>query len=139
MRHTLEKQWDQITRGFFDNMEFTPAAVILHGDRFTVHHSDPVTAFNACTMRTSHTIFRGQLYKCPVMAVLPEFRTQHSVEMDARQEQLLSRYQPLSADCSEQQLIDFVSTRHRPIDQCEFCPGEFDFQPVVFHKRKQQL
>jgi len=70
------------------------------------------------------------------MAVLPEFRTQQSVEMDARQEQLLSQYQPLNADCSEQQLADFVHTRHRPIDQCEFCPGNFDFKPVVFHKRK---
>ncbi len=139
MRHTLEKQWDQITQGFFDNIEFTPAAVIPQSDSFTVHHSDPVAAFGACTMRHSHTIFRGQLHKCPVMAVLPEFRAQHSVAMDSRQEQLLSQYQPLSADCSEQQLMDFVSTRHQPIAQCEFCPGEFDFQPVVFHSRKKQL
>jgi hypothetical protein len=73
------------------------------------------------------------------MAVLPEFRTQQSVIMDARQEQLLSQYQPLSADCSEQQLMDFVDTRHQLIDQCEFCPGEFKFTPVVFHKRKKLL
>jgi len=71
------------------------------------------------------------------MAVLPEFRTQQSVIMDARQEQLLAQYQPLSVDCTEQQLADFVDTRNQPIDQCEFCPGEFDFQPVVFHKRKK--
>jgi len=139
MRPALEKQWFPVIDGFFENTEFTPAAVIPYGDSFAVHHSDPVTAFNACTMRTSHTIFRGQLYKCPVMAVLPEFRTQQSVIMDARQEQLLSQYQPLSADCTEQQLIDFVGTRHQPIDQCEFCPGNFDFQPVVFHSRKKQL
>jgi hypothetical protein len=137
MRSTLERQWYGISQGFLDNTEFTPAAVISQGDRFIVHRSDPVTAFNACTMRHSHTIFQGQLYKCPVMAVLPEFRNQHSVELDARQQQLLSQYQPLSADCSEQQLLDFVSTRHQPIDQCEFCPGEFDFQPVVFHPRKK--
>lgn len=135
MRPALERQWHTL----IDNTEFTPAAVIPQGDRFTVHHSDPVTAFKACTMRHSHTIFRGQLYKCPVMAVLPEFRTQQSVIMDSRQLQLLSQYQPLSADCSEQQLIDFVNTRHQPIDQCEFCPGEFDFQPVVFHPRKKLL
>jgi len=139
MRPALEKQWFPIINNFFDNTEFTPAAVIPQGDVFTVHHSNPVTAFNACTMRTSHTIFRGQLYKCPVMAVLPEFRTQHRVEMDARQEQLLSQYQPLSADCTEQQLAEFVNTRHQLIDQCEFCPGEFDFRPVVFHKRKKLL
>ena len=135
MRPALERQWDQL----IDNTEFTPAAIIPQGNGFAVHHSDPVTAFNACTMRHSHTIFQGRLYKCPVMAVLPEFRTQHRVEMDARQEQLLSRYQPLSADCTEQQLIDFVDSRHQLIDQCEFCPGEFDFQPVVFHSRKKLL
>jgi hypothetical protein len=139
MRPALERQWHGISNGFFDNTEFTPAAVIPQGGSFAVHHSDPVTAFNACTMRVSHTIFQGRLYKCPVMAVLPEFRTQHSVVLDSRQEQLLSRYQSLSADCSEQQLIDFVDARHRPIDQCEFCPGEFDFQPVVFHSRKKLL
>ena len=139
MRPALEKQWFPVINGFFENTEFTPAAVIPYGDSFAVHHSNPVTAFNACTMRTSHTIFRGQLYKCPVMAVLPEFRTQQSVIMNERQEQLLSQYQPLSADCTEQQLTDFVNTRHQPIAQCEFCPGTFDFQPVVFHARKKQL
>jgi len=137
MRPALEKQWFPNINGFIENTEFTPAAVIPQGDSFAVHHSDPVTAFNACTMRHSHTIFKGQLYKCPVMAVLPEFRIQHSVEMDQRQEQLLSKYQSLSADCSEQQLINFVDTRHQPIAQCEFCPGTFDFQPVVFHSRKK--
>ena len=139
MRPALEKQWFPIINNFFENTKFTPAAVIPQGDSFSVHHSNPVTAFKACTMRHSHTIFQGRLYKCPVMAVLPEFRAQHSVEMDPRQEQLLSQYQPLSADCTEQQLMDFVSTRHQPIDQCEFCPGEFDFQPVVFHSRKKLL
>ena len=139
MKPALERKWAGMSSGFFENTEFTPAAVIPHGDRFVVHRSDPVTAFGACTMRHSHTIFRGQLYKCPVMAVLPEFRTQHSVEMDPRQEQLLSQYQSLNADCSEQQLMDFVSTRHQPIAQCEFCPGEFDFKPVVFHSRKKLL
>ena len=139
MKPVLERKWAGLSDGFFENTEFTPAAVIPRGDGFTVHHSKPAHAFGACTMRHSHTIFKGQLYKCPVMAVLPEFRTQHTVEMDETQEQLLSRYQPLSADCSEQQLMSFVDTRHQPIDQCEFCPGEFDFQPVVFHKRKKQL
>ena len=136
MKSTLELKWSGVSSGFFENAEFTPAAVIPQGDGFVVHTSDPAKAFEACTMRYSHTIFKGRLHKCPVMAVLPEFRTQQSVEMDARQEQLLLQYQPLSADCSEQQLADFVHTRHQPIDQCEFCPGNFDFKPVVFHKRK---
>jgi len=135
MRPVLERQWGDL----IDNTQFTPAAIIPQGDGFIVHHSDPEKAFRACTMRHSHTIFKGQLYKCPVMAVLPEFRTQQSVEMDSRQEQLLSQYQPLSVDCSEQQLIDFVDARQQPIAQCEFCPGEFKFTPVVFHKRKKLL
>jgi hypothetical protein len=135
MRTALERQWGNL----IDNTEFTPAAIIPQGDVFAVHNSDPITAFNACTMRHSHTIFKGQLYKCPVMAVLPEFRTQQSVIMDSRQEQLLSQYQPLNADCTEQQLVDFVNTRHQHINQCEFCPGVFDFKPVVFHPRKKLL
>jgi len=133
MRPALERQWGNL----IDNTEFTPAAIIPQGDAFVVHQSNPITAFKACTMRHSHTVFKGKLYKCPVMAVLPEFCTQQSVIMDARQEQLLAQYQPLSVDCTEQQLTDFVDSRNQPIDQCEFCPGEFDFQPVVFHKRKK--
>lgn len=139
MRPALERKWNGITNGFFENTEFTPAAVIAQDVGFTVHRSDPDQAFNACTMRHSHTIFKGKLHKCPVMAVLPEFRTQHSVVMDSRQEELLGQYQPLSADCTDQQLTDFVDTRNQPIDQCEFCPGDFDFKPVVFHPRKKLL
>ena len=135
MRPALERQWGTL----IDNTKFTPAAIIPQGDEFTVHQSDPMTAFNSCTMRHSHTIFKGKLHKCPVMAVLPEFRTQHSVVMDSRQEELLGQYQPLSADCTDQQLTDFVDTRNQPIDQCEFCPGDFDFKPVVFHPRKKLL
>ena len=35
---------------------------------------------------------------------------------------LLSAYIPLSANCTEEQLNEFVQTRDILIEQCQFCP-----------------
>lgn len=116
-----------------DNTEFTDCALIDQGTHFDVHDSDPVPAFNACAMSHSHTIFEGQLYKCPMVAVLPEFSKQYQVNLTQSQSSLLSDYQPLDPDCSPEQLMQFVNNRHCHIDQCRLCPEDHNLKKVVFH------
>jgi hypothetical protein len=118
-----------------DNTKFTTSTVIPQGDRFGVHNSEPAVAFDNCTMRYSHTMFQGKLYKCPVTAVLPAFKQQHTVEMSTAQQALLDRYQPLNADCTDAELEAFALQRDHAIEQCALCPGAVNFQPIVFHKR----
>ena len=90
--------------------------------KLTLHNSDIIKAFNFCGMKYDHTMFDGKLYKCPMTAIVPEFNQQFSLNLDDRQKQLLDEYQPLTADCTDQQLDDFVQQINTPIKQCEFCP-----------------
>lgn len=55
-------------------------------------------------------------------AIIPEFDQQFNLNLDDRQKQLLNEYQALAADCTDQQLDDFLQSRNTPIKQCEFCP-----------------
>jgi len=53
---------------------------------------------------------------------LPDFDQQFGLDLTTQQRELLYKYKPLSADCSESDLQDFLLTKDTPIDQCQFCP-----------------
>lgn len=119
-------------------MEFTRCALIDRKHDFTVHNSDPEAAFQSCAMKHSHTIFQGRLYKCPMVAILPQFAKQYRVDFSAAQKDLLSSYQGLADDCDTASLIDFVNTRDQAIAQCRLCPSEFSTSTVTFDTKRKQ-
>jgi len=136
------QQWvpdgpNQIARekAVIDAYEFTTATIQPTSSGFRVHDSDPDQAFQICTMHTDHTMFQGKLYKCPITALLPIFCQQHNVEMTDQQQQLMNQYQPLSADCSEEELQKFASNRKTSIPQCNLCPGQNVFSKVILSPR----
>lgn len=106
-----------------DAFVFRQAAVIQNNNHFTLHESEPSSAFVSCDMKHDHTLVDGKLYKCPTMSTLPAFINQFDVQLSERQQELLNAYQPLSADCSEEELLEFVNSIDKPIKQCEFCPA----------------
>lgn len=112
------KQYNSFLKGFI----FHQSSVVGDTNHITLHSNDIKKAFNCCDMKYDHTMFNGKLYKCPMTAIIPEFYQQFNLNLDARQKQLLSEYQPLVSDCAEQQLNEFVQQRDVPIKQCEFCP-----------------
>ena len=65
------------------------------------------------------------------MSNLPDFDSQFGLELDSRQRELLYSYRPLSADCSEEDLQDFVKTKDTPIAQCEFCPQDLRWHTAL--------
>lgn len=139
MKSKLKEQWEpnrDHDLAVFDADKFTEAAVKKVNGKLTVHRSDPDKAFRNCSMRTSHTMFKGRLYKCPMVAVLPEFRQQYSVELDQDQEQLLGAYRPLEVDCSDQALLEFVANQNTHHAQCALCPEQAVWTPVVFQRKK---
>jgi organic radical activating enzyme len=93
-----------------DNTEFTECALVDQGTHFEVHNSDPAKAFAACSMKHSHTILEGRLYKCPMVAVLPEFVKQYQVNLTESQSKNLFEYQSLAPDCGQEQLEQFVKS-----------------------------
>lgn len=119
---SIKQTWKDL--GFpIEAFIFRQAAVINNNGHYKVHNSTDITlAFGACDMKYDHTLSNGKLYKCPTMSTLPDFVEQFNVDLTPRQQELLSSYQPLSADCSDEELVLFANTREHPIEQCEFCP-----------------
>jgi len=117
----LKEKWKHYA-GPHEAYVFHQSTIIKQKDHWLVHSSDQEKAFNCCDMKHDHTIHRGKLYKCPAMSGLSEFQSQFDLRLDSRQQQLLDSYQPLSPDCTEQELENFVNTKDQSIPQCEFCP-----------------
>lgn len=124
--------------GQFDATKFSQCALQAQGVSFTVHDSDPGSAWRACSMKHSHTILAGRLYRCPMVAVLPEFQKQYKVTLTAKQQQLLDSYRSLAADCSDQDLTDFLAQRHTPMPQCALCPSQYVESTVTFDSSRKK-
>jgi hypothetical protein len=65
------------------------------------------------------------------MAILPDFIKQFDVKLTDQQRALLESFTPLSADCSDEALQDFVDSKDTPIAQCEFCPQDLRWQTAL--------
>lgn len=130
MADKLIEKWRN-RAGLIEAFVFHQSAVINKEGKYYLHNSDPQQAFNSCGMKHDPTIFNGKLYKCPSMALLPEFDRQFNLQLDQRQKELLYSFKPLTADCSEEELEQFISTRDTPIAQCEFCPSDLKYHTAL--------
>lgn len=135
MADKFETYWGTST---FNATEFSECALIEQESKFTVHNSDPAIAFECCTMKYSHTLFQGNLYKCPTVAVLPEFRKQYQVDLLPHQEELLNNYKYLSPDCADDDLVKFVENTEHEIPQCNLCPGQYVTSTVTFDPKRKE-
>ena len=118
--------------------DFSDCALVDRGLFFEVYDSDNILeSFNACTMKYSHTIFQGRLYKCPMVAVLPEFRKQFNVRLSQQQQELLESYPSLSSDCSDAELEKFLNEEDSPIPQCKLCPKSYETRKITFDANRK--
>lgn len=90
--------------------------------KLTLHQSDPEVAHETCHMKTCHHFIRGELFKCGVVALLPEFDQQHKFDLDVQDRHLLTNYKPLRLDDSQEDKIAFLENIKKPIAACRFCP-----------------
>ncbi len=126
----IKERW-KYKAGFIEAFTFHQSTVIKQNDHYVLHRSNPVKAFAACDMKHDHTMYQGKLYKCPAMSNLPDFDQQFDLRLDDRQRELLYSYQPLSADCSEEELQQFAATKDQHIVQCEFCPQDLRWHTAL--------
>lgn len=121
MISNIKENWSTDTF-LIDARVFHQNALLQHADFWTVHKSNPKTAFAACSMKYDITFFNGKLYKCPVTALLPEVYRQKDIRLNKRQLELMEKYTPLYPDCSNEELQTFIAQRDTHIANCEFCP-----------------
>lgn len=117
--------------GLIEAFVFHQSAVIKQDKTFKLHTSNPVNAFQSCGMKYDHTMYKGKLWKCPTMAILPDFIQQFDVTLTEQQRALLDAFKPLTADCSDEELQDFIDSKDTPIPQCEFCPQNLKWQTAL--------
>lgn len=141
MEKTIKKRnsfFRKMGTDIIDNTQFMDCALRDQGSHFVVHDSDPELAFNACSMKYSHTILHGKLHKCPMVAVLPEFQQQYAVQLSTRQQQLLDEYKPLTVDCTDQDLLVFLDNEDACVPQCNLCPDKHEVKPVKFDPARKK-
>jgi hypothetical protein len=118
------------------NWWFHQGAIVKQDGTLSLHQSDVAKAHDICHMKTCHHFIRGELYKCGVVAVLPEFDKQHRLALNESDRQLMSGYRPLQISDSLDTKQQFVSNLNKPIDQCRFCPEVYDGEQIYAqHKR----
>lgn len=122
----------------FDAIMFSDCAIQPNGKSFTVYDSDPREAWQACSMKHSHTILNGLLYRCPVVGILPEFKKQYQVDLTQDQQSLLESYIPLTHECKDEDLIDFVNSVDSEMPQCRLCPEKCSLSVIQFDPKRKQ-
>lgn len=118
------------------NWWFHQGAIVKSDGNITLHQSDPVAAHSICHMKTCHHFIRGSLYKCGVVALLPEFAQQHQLTLSAEDTALLHSYRPLSVTDEATTKKQFVKNLNQPIDQCRFCPVSYHGDKIFAQHKK---
>lgn len=113
------------------------AMIMQPSGLFALHQSDPVKAHDICDMKTCHHFIRGKLYKCGVIGVLPEFDKEFELEISQQDRDLLHSYKPATADMDPKSLEKFITDLDRPIDQCKFCPENYEIKRIFAQHGKK--
>jgi organic radical activating enzyme len=118
------------------NWWFHQGAIVKQDGALTLHQSDVAKAHDICHMKTCHHFIRGELYKCGVVAVLPEFDQQHPLALTTADRELMLSYRPLRITDDAVVKRQFVSNLDQPIDQCKFCPEQYNGDQIFAQQKK---
>lgn len=99
--------------------------------------NDPKKSFDACIQKTCPLLYEGRLYKCSTSALrkplLDRFGWPNQMQW------LPYVDSGLGAECTEQELIDFVDNFGKPHTRCRQCPvagqGQIDHLQTVVVKK----
>ena len=82
---------------------------------------DYVSSWNACGAKNCMQLYNNKLYKCSVLAYLPLLDKKVG-GIESKDIKVPLSYIPLSADCSEQELLEFIN--RGPEIYCGGCPTQ---------------
>ena len=108
----------------------------IEAGNFTLYQSDEKKAHDNCSMKLCHTFFDGKLYKCGVVAVLPEFAKQHNIDQTAEDKELMLSYVPLSITDTYHTKKEFLANIGNSIPQCKFCPEVYIGDQIYAEEKK---
>ena len=96
---------------------------VFQDGHYQLHDSDPEAAHRVCMSSKCHHFIDGKLYKCGVVALLPEYYQQSNKAYP----ELYDQYQPLVvSDVTQDRLTQLTESA---IPQCKFCPSDIKWMP----------
>lgn len=118
------------------NNQFHQAAVIPNSktQSFSLHNSDPTQAHDNCDQKYCHHFIQGQLYKCGVVGILPDFYQQFNMELSKADVQLIHNYNSGTVDMPN--LNRFINKLKNVIPQCKFCPEHYTSNEIYAESKK---
>lgn len=122
--------------------QFGVPSVVLNADNtLTTHNSDPTKAIKVCSGKSCHHFLNGKLYKCHVVAVLPEFMNQFEVSFTNKQKELVNSYEPGEVGWDSTRLSKFIDdlNNEKVIPQCSLCPESEDVVEFTASKKKLKI
>lgn len=119
------------------NWWFHQGAIVknLETKTLQLHSSDPEKSHAICHMKYCHTFINGLLYKCGPAALFNVFDHQYPLTLNDSDRQLLTQYQPLSINDSNEHKIDFFKNLKNAIPQCKFCPEAYQGDQIWAEKK----
>jgi len=99
-----------------------------------LHNSDREAAHSNCNMKNCHHWIDGKLYKCGVVALLPEFDKQHQLTLSNSDRELMQSYQPLTVYSDNKE--HFFADLGNSIPQCKFCPERYNGDQIYAEYKK---
>lgn len=108
-------------------------------NQFQIYNSNPIEAHNVCILKHCHQLIKGKMYKCPHVALLPEFIEQYQVNIGEDDLSLLNSYTPLTATNDLKATKDFIEKIDNVIPQCKLCPSSLDLFEINSGTKKIKI
>lgn len=91
-------------------------------DNIMPHNSNPDAAFDNCCFHDSINYFKGNLYKCSPLQNLKRMLSDWGQENNEFWQPYL-KYNPLTPNCSDDELVNFISKINQSESYCSMCPS----------------
>jgi hypothetical protein len=97
---------------------------------FTLHNSNIKKAHDNCQHKHRHHFAHGQLYKCSQVALFTEIDQQFNLSVSDEQRKLIHAYKSGDVNMPINELTNFFESLNNPVDQCSFCPEEYQMTEI---------
>jgi hypothetical protein len=96
------------------------------GETLLPFHSNPVAGWSACITKNCPQLFNSKIWKCAPIAYLSLVKEKYRI--NEREWKEFLDYQPLSPDCTDQELNEFF--QRGPESACSLCPAVLMHLPL---------
>lgn len=121
-----------------EQMFYDPAARYdVNTGMFNLHNSNPDIAHDACQEKclqkgkSPGVFYYGKIHKCATSKVLRDLDDQYKLNITDSDRSIIQGYRAGSLDMSNDDLDNWFANWHNKIDNCKFCPENYDNRQLI--------